>query len=265
MTDSRAELVPAAESVSASEQRDSRLAREVAKSRGRSSRRREPVLEVLDGRILLSLVHPELPGSGTAQIQPLTRTQALLRTPLPPMPVFLSLPLSQQGGNILSQTHVTLYHRIFIANETFLAHTGIEYLERYTEASLSIGATTAGTAADTSEAVQAFLQQLVSQVEVHGGSTTEFIEPADGNGGGVHAPALSGVIEGELYAAKSNHLSFAMAYETPDDFLFYQQFLLKAIRVARPLSASSFSLLDTVNEFEHHFQVSGAVTGTQLV
>lgn len=257
MIDSTAELVPAARSVSASERRDSRLAREVAKTGARSSRRRAPVLEALDGRILLSLVHPDLPGSGTAEIRPLTRPQTPLRTPLPPMPVFLNLPLSQQGGKILSQMHVVLYHRIFIANETFLASTGIEYLERYTEASLSVGATTAGTAADTSGAVSAFLQQLVSQVEAHGGSTTEFIEPADGNGGGAHALALTGVIEGELYTAKSNHLSFAMAYETPDDFLFYQQFLLKATRLARPLSAGSFSLLDAVNEFAHHFQVSG--------
>jgi hypothetical protein len=181
-----------------------------------------------------------------------------LRISLPPLPVFVSLPLVQPGGTILSQTHVFLVKQCtFIANQIFQAHTGVAYFGRYTETVKSVGANASGTVEDTSAAVSAFVQDLTNQVASHGGSTTEFSQPATGSGNGEHPSVLRGVIVRESYLAVGNHLSFALTYETPDGFLFNQQFTMKAFRFTLPQSRSSFTLLDAVSQFGLHFQVSG--------
>ena len=89
--------------------------------RTRGFHRRKPVLELLDGRILLSRVHPALPSSATVSTESLRNEQSFLRPSSPPPPVFLSLPLVQPGGTILSQTHVILFHHVFVANQIFQA------------------------------------------------------------------------------------------------------------------------------------------------
>ena len=256
MIDSTTDLAPAARRVWNSKPRDTRPVREAKKKCVRSSRHREPVLEVLDGRTLLSLVHPVPSGSGTLELQRLTTEQRPLDRTLPPPPVFLALPLVQPGGTILSQMHVMLYHRIFLANQTFQAQTGVEYLARFTEWAKPAGATTAGTAVDTSGAVSTFMQQLVSQVSSHGGSTTEFVKPAKAKGGG-QALASGAVIETESYLATGNHLTFTMTYASADHFVFNEQFMLIAFRSTLPQTRSPFSLLDAVVGFGRHFEVTG--------
>ncbi len=256
MIDSTTDLTPAASGSWTSKPRNSRPVREATKKRARCSRHREPVLEVLHGRTLLSLVHPMPLDSGTLELQRLTTERSPLNRTLPPPPVFLALPLNQPGGRILSQTHVMLYQRIFLANQTFQAQTGVEYLAHFTEWAKPAGATTSGTAGDTSGAVSTFMQQLVNQVSTHGGSATEFVKPAKANGGG-QALASGGVIEGETYLATDNHLTFTMTYATADHFVFNEQFMLKAFRSTLPQTRSSFSLLDAVDEFTRHFEVTG--------
>jgi len=175
--------------------------------------------------------------------------------PPPPPPIFINLPFIQQGGKILSQSHGLQRNGTFFANQTYKAHTGIQYVERFTELAKPSGATTAGTADDTNGAVSAFTQELVTEVIAHGGNATEFSVPGSGNGGD-HALVLRGVIEKELYQASGNHVSFALTYATPDGFVFNQQVTLKASRVGPPQPGSSFTLLQAVDEFDQHFQVT---------
>ncbi len=228
-----------------------------ARKPARGTHRHQPVLEALDGRILLSRFHTALPSSGTVAIVPLRNEQSSFLLPSPPPPVFINLPLIQPGGRILSQFHVLLYHHIFLANQTFQADTGVSYLSRFTDSARSVGATTAGTADDTSAAVSTFFQQLTSQVASHGGSTTEFPGPANGNGGSANALAANGVIVSQSYVATRKLLTFTMTYATPDSFVFKEQFQLRAFRLTTPQPGSSFSLLDAITVFNLHFPASG--------
>ena len=257
MIDSTAHLVPAARGLFTSKRGSFHLVRDALRTWARNSRRRAPVLEPLDGRVLLSLMHPVRPGSAAAEITPLRQNEEPLSLPLPPQPVFVSLPLIQQGGTILSQMHVVIYHHIYLANQVFMADTGVNYMERFIESPRPAGATAPATADDTSGAVSTFMQTLINQVQLHGGGTRQFIEPANGTGGGKPSLVSSGVIVSQSYVAKANHLTFGLTYATPDHFVFNEQFNLLAFRVASPLLRSSFSLLDAVSQFTLHFPVSG--------
>ena len=256
MLDSPAQFVPAARSLFTSKRGTSHLVPDALRT-CRATLAVAPVLEPLDGRILLSQMHPVLPVSVAAEINKFKQNQEPFSLPLPPQPVFVSLPRIQQGGTILSQMHVVIYHHIYLANQEFSANTGVNYVERFIESPRPAGATVPASADDTSEAVSAFMQSLSNQVQSHEGNRTEFIEPVNGKSGDKPARVSSGVIEKQSYLARGNHLSFALTYATPDHFVFNEQFDLKAFPVASPLPRSSFSLLDAVNQFALHFQVSG--------